>query len=503
MVKRLLFLLSVLGTFLTAVPVQADSSLPPAQRLGTGIPTSIAISPDGKTLAVGSSIGIWLLDSTTLNPTSFIPTSAWVDKVTYSADGRYLKLTIRPYNASSGVIDVFNVAPMWFFDQDKFFDWNNLPYAERHVHRKEVLIKLDTKVLFEGSQAQALGLTWKDPACDARRALCAETQVDNYIVIDQNTQIATYFFPDLTARDATLSADGTMLFGVSLGALKVWQLSSLAIVNERDDLFTGTLLQVRWSPDGGHITSGAVTWADTGGQSGPTQAVWGCAWEMADHCNVAPMAAFNAVYHYDPVTGQQTQRFVPHRVYLATAKLNADQTLLVTSGYGGYCPNRITLECAGDAATTRIWRFQPATQLAQLPTLLTDAAFSTDSRLVIGKTGSGVEVWDWQAGQRLWSVKMDSDCQYWSTLRYWNFQPYQRDRAEANCLAVDPLGRYVATYPNFSDSAVVHLWNLATGDLVATFTGHTSEITGVTFSPDGHQIAASSLDGTILIWNVP
>jgi WD40 repeat protein len=50
---------------------------------------------------------------------------------------------------------------------------------------------------------------------------------------------------------------------------------------------------------------------------------------------------------------------------------------------------------------------------------------------------------------------------------------------------------------------VIRLYHLTTGELLTTLTGHTAPITGVTFSPDGKQVAASSTDGTILIWNVP
>lgn len=88
-------------------------------------------------------------------------------------------------------------------------------------------------------------------------------------------------------------------------------------------------------------------------------------------------------------------------------------------------------------------------------------------------------------------------------LNDYRWHDYERDRSRTQCIAVDVASKYVATFPNFSNSAVVHLWRLDTGQLVATLTSHTSEITAVAFSPDGSKLAASSLDGTILIWNVP
>lgn len=54
-----------------------------------------------------------------------------------------------------------------------------------------------------------------------------------------------------------------------------------------------------------------------------------------------------------------------------------------------------------------------------------------------------------------------------------------------------------------ADDATVTLWNLATGNcLFPPMRGHTGPITDLDFSPDGHTLASSSLDGTIVLWDV-
>ena len=46
------------------------------------------------------------------------------------------------------------------------------------------------------------------------------------------------------------------------------------------------------------------------------------------------------------------------------------------------------------------------------------------------------------------------------------------------------------------------LWDVATGQLVTTLTGHTGVVNSVTFSPDGDTLASGSRDGTAILWDL-
>jgi WD40 repeat protein len=46
------------------------------------------------------------------------------------------------------------------------------------------------------------------------------------------------------------------------------------------------------------------------------------------------------------------------------------------------------------------------------------------------------------------------------------------------------------------------LWNAATGERLATYTGHDNTIYGIAFSPVDPLMATASFDRTILVWDI-
>ncbi|MEQ8462508.1 WD40 domain-containing protein [Coleofasciculus sp. E1-EBD-02] len=58
------------------------------------------------------------------------------------------------------------------------------------------------------------------------------------------------------------------------------------------------------------------------------------------------------------------------------------------------------------------------------------------------------------------------------------------------------------TLASGSDDNTIKLWNLETGEEIATLTGHDSWVNSVSFSPDGKILASGSYDNTIKLWNL-
>ncbi|NIP86139.1 MAG: hypothetical protein GTO03_11455, partial [Planctomycetales bacterium] len=62
-----------------------------------------------------------------------------------------------------------------------------------------------------------------------------------------------------------------------------------------------------------------------------------------------------------------------------------------------------------------------------------------------------------------------------------------------------PDGRYLLTAGNETSA---RLWDVATGQELRQFSGHTAPLGPVAFSPDGQQVLTGSLDRTARLWNI-
>jgi WD40 repeat protein len=469
---KLVLIVPILLVLLLPAPVAHADGLPPIQRLGTGAPTTLAAAPDGSAVAVGATIGVWFLNPVTLQPVSFLDTQAQVDALRYSPDTHYLRVNDRVYDLTAAA-------------------WTDLDPAT---------------------------VTWLDPRCtvDGRYCIVEQWHLDAVYgrwIVDMDTTIETQLLSRFV-RQFAWAHDGQTFYAILYrNEIVTWPFQPRLTVPptsaELTGFFTPHPVSPDWSADGALLQTGGRY---GGGDlwdvaSGRPLAGRDCGYRTYQHLDAdcawptARLYVSRDLYLYDDVRGFQSRHFIPHHIATAAYAESAGGQHLVTSGPDNL--SYFTRESrwgesrvySPTVVSTRLWDRQSLSALGSLPVLFFETGLTPNADLVIGKTETALEAWEWQTGQRRWSLPLYTypTCT-WYTIGWCHEYPRN--------LVVSPTGAYVAV-AGASLGTDILLLRADTGELVTTLTGHTGFIQGLAFSPDGARLAAGSADGTVLIWQVP
>ena len=103
--------------------------------------------------------------------------------------------------------------------------------------------------------------------------------------------------------------------------------------------------------------------------------------------------------------------------------------------------------------------------------------------------------------QVLFSASLDGTVRAYDLVRYRNFRTFKPPKpVQLSCLAVDSSGEVVCS--GSQETFEIFLWSVQTGNLLEVFAGHEGPISSLTFSPIDGILASASWDKTIKIWEI-
>ena len=207
---------------------------------------------------------------------------------------------------------------------------------------------------------------------------------------------------------------------------------------------------------------------------------------------------------WDVRSGQKRYAFTAHTKGILTLAFSTDGKRLVSTSQDG---------------TARLWNVESGEAIGELPVpALLDATqykgdveeiqriqellskgetprrppqiwtliFSPCDTVIAGGIHKEIRLWDAQSYETQLAILLPPGCQ----------DPF--------ALAFSPCERYLASgsWWQGTDKVSIRLWEIATGENIATFWGHTTDIQSLAFSPDGTLLASGSYDGTILLWDM-
>ncbi len=446
--------------------------------------TSVAFSPDGKTLAAASSdktVKLW--DTATHKEVASLSGhSGRVNSVAFSPDGKTLA-------SASGDKTV----KLW--DISEYKEVATLSGHSDSVN--SVTFSPDGKTLAAASDDKTVKL-WD---------------------IAARKEVATLSGHSSAILSVAFSPNGKTLASVSKDyTVRLWDTATrkeMAILSGH----SGYVVGVAFSPDGKTLASAStdktVKLWDTAARrevatlSGHSGYVFSVAFSP-DGKSLASASDDNTVKLWDTATRKEVTTLSGHSGYVFSVT---------------FSPDGKTLAAASADKTVKLWDTVTRKEVATLSghsNSVNSAPFSPDGKtLASASTDKTVKLWDVAArrevatlsghssfvfavafspdGKTLASASADKTVKLWDTATRKEVATLSGHSGFVLSVAFSPDGKILASA---SDDKTVKLWDIAARKEVATLSGQSGNVWSVAFSPDGKTLASASDDKTVKLWDI-
>ena len=464
---------------LAPLTVESAASVVPLARLGRGVVRDVQWSPDGVSLAVATTLGVWLQPADPSADARLIEGQLGASAIAFRPDGRTLAV-----GGDDGSLMIASVRAA--VEQQR---------AERHIYAVNavgysadgarlasadvsgVVRVWDADTLAELAVFQGGGMPLAVALNADGSAVAASTRaaVDVWQVGAGEAAVAHWPLPpDLTPVPLVFAGPGAVVFahGSTLYRAAIRQ----DVIRQED--VGAAVLDLRLDDLGVVVVSHVERLFEAWTLDGEARLA-----QVDDPDRTADFVRFSPDWQRAAGIGAEGPRL---RLWTLAGRDRADWLAGYTGPLVGLTHEGGGLAAVDDAGTVTLWSATDGARLATFETWSSGQpgaalAASPDGRwLATGGDDSVVHLIDTFTGQEV--APLHGHIRSVTTLAF---------NADSTLLATGSL------------DGAIHLWDVTTGDLLARLTGHTAGVNALAFSAADDLLASVSQDGTVRLWGVP